>query len=328
MAATSWDTEGPAAYLRTHREEVVDALSTHDLAPEIHHGDARELSMLDDDSVDLVVTSPPYPYIEMWDDQFARQLGLDSDAFEQGLAAFDATHKLLAEVWEACHRVLKEGGILCVNIGDATRTIRGEFRCLPNHARVLEHCLALGFEPLIPILWKKPTTKPNSFLGSGFLPTNGYVTLDCEHILVLRKNGKRVFPPKDPLRYASAFSKSERDTWFSQIWEVNGRPQEGLAAFPEEIPYRLIRMFSVLGDTILDPFAGSGSTLRVARSLGRKAVGVELERRILPTLRGNVPKDALAPSDLVDRLIEFYEADQSQIETLRSTPLQGVIDGV
>jgi len=145
-------------------------------------GDSRRMDELEDGSVQLVVTSPPYPMIEMWDDLFHRM----------GCRTYDEMHQFLAEVWRECYRVLGEGGIACINIGDALRTVDGTFRLFPNHVRVTEHCEALGFVSLPYILWKKPTTKPNAFLGSGFLPPNAYVTLDCEFILLFRK-GKPAF---------------------------------------------------------------------------------------------------------------------------------------
>lgn len=198
-----------------------------------------------------------------------------------------------------------------MNIGDATRTIGGTFQCIQNHAHVVQHCVDLGFQPLVPILWKKPTTKPNSFLGSGFLPTNGYVTLDCEHILIFRKGGKRDFPARDPLRYASAFSKEERDRWFSQIWTVPGARQEGQATFPEEIPRRLIGMFSVLGDTVLDPFAGTGTTLAVAKALGRRPVGVELDRELADAVRERVGTEPAPVDEVLGRLDARYGDTQA-----------------
>jgi len=223
-----------------------------------------------DATVHLVVTSPPYPMIEQWDDLFAAM----------GCRSYDTMHAALAAVWRECYRVLVDGGIACINIGDATRRVGKEFKLYPNHARVTEECERIGFRALPYILWKKPTNKPNAFLGSGFLPPNAYVTLDCEFILVFRKGRLRAFPPKDATRYRSRFTKAERDTWFSQVWDVRGTRQGPVerrtAAFPEEIPRRLIRMFSCEGDTVLDPFLGTGTTLRVASALGRSGIGYEL----------------------------------------------------
>ncbi|MBI4392844.1 MAG: site-specific DNA-methyltransferase [Euryarchaeota archaeon] len=272
----------------------------------LRFGDSRDMSALASDSVQLVATSPPYPYIEMWDAQMENMLGLAPGAIGEKPGHFDAAHRLLGEVWRECLRVLTPGGILAVNIGDATRTVAGEFRCFQNHARVIEECESMGFHSLVPILWKKPTNKPNSFLGSGFYPTNCYVTLDCEYILLFRKGGKRAFAPKDPLRLASQFSKPERDAWFSQVWAIKGARQEGMAVFPEEIPERLVRMFSVLGDAVLDPFAGSGSTLAVARRLGRKAIGYEVNEALRATIEGKVPLGAPDPGDVLDELLSSY----------------------
>lgn len=275
--------QGPVEYLAAHHDEVLAALSRVDLTPRVHWHSSERMAEVPDGEAALVVTSPPYPLIEMWDAQLAAQTGLLPGEMASG-KGFEASHALLARVWAECHRVLMPGGILAVNVGDATRAVEGDFRCVMNHVRVVEDCQRLGFQSLVPILWKKPTNKPTAFLGSGFLPPNAYVTLDCEFILLFRKGGSRRFAPKDPLRYASQFSKAERDAWFSQIWEVKGAPQDkvGTAPFPPEIPYRLIRMFSCLGDTVVDPFAGSGVTLQVARALGRRGVGYEVNEALRP----------------------------------------------
>src|SRR6266508_5118275 len=140
-------------------------------------GDARDMIEVPSSSVHLVATSPPYPMIEMWDELFRRL----------GCRGYDDMHEALAAVWAECHRVLVDGGICCINIGDALRKRNGDFRLYPNHARVLEDCERIGFKALPFILWKKPTNKPNAFLGSGFLPPNAYVTQDCEFILIFRK---------------------------------------------------------------------------------------------------------------------------------------------
>jgi modification methylase len=239
-------------------------------------------------SVHLVVTSPPYPMIPQWDDLFAR-LGAND---------FDAMHRALAQVWRRCREALVPGGLLAVNVGDALRSRDGEFRLWPNHARVLEECAALGFRPLPYVLWKKPTNRPNAFLGSGFSPPNAYVTLDCEFILLLRNGGLRRFPARDPVRSASRYSRAERDAWFSQVWgDVRGVRQAARAgrsgAFPAEIPARLIRMFSCIGETVLDPFAGTGTTLWEAARLGRSAIGVEIEPSLAAELRAEAERRAV-----------------------------------
>ena len=246
---------------------------------EIHRGDARHLTRIADGSIQLVVTSPPYPKIPQWDELF-HALGADD---------YPAMLRELARAWKECYRVLVPGGILAINIGDALRTEDGRFRLWPNHAETLRAADRIGFRPLPYLLWKKPTNRPNAFLGSGFLPPNAYVTLDCEFILLFRKGDLRHFPAKDPDRARSRFGRAERDLWFSQVWsDVRGAPQRTVArrsaAFPPAIPERLVRMFSVVGDTVLDPFAGTGTTLWAAARFGRRAIGVERDPEVFAEL--------------------------------------------
>ena len=295
---------GPGALLRERREEIVRRLDALDRAPRVFMQSSEEMP-LPDASVDLVVTSPPYPMIEMWDPLFASWTGLSAD--DPGF--YRACHGALARVWRECARVLKDGGIAAINVGDACRGGPQGFRLWANHVAVTEACEAAGLVPLVPILWKKPTNKPNAFLGSGFLPPNAYVTLDCEHVLLFRKGAPRRFPPKDLLRYASEISKPERDAWFTQVWDMRGTRQDRsdlarrTAAYPDEVPDRLVRMFSALGDVVLDPFAGTGTTLRVAAALGRRAVGFETEPGLAPLLRGVAAPPA---EDVVDALAARY----------------------
>jgi site-specific DNA-methyltransferase (cytosine-N4-specific) len=243
--------------------------------------------------------------IKMWDAQFATA-NPQTAALWQELAAtcreetvmqiYDAMHETLARTWRETFRALIEGGIACINVGDATRTVNGKFRLFPNHSRIIEHCEKIGFTTLPYILWKKPTTKPKykgkgAFLGSGFLPPNAYVTLDCEFILIFRKGELRRFPPNDSRRYESAFTKKERDEWFTQIWDITGVRQttsqleRRIAAYPDEIVNRLIRMFSVKGDTVLDPFLGSGTTVRLAIQNERNSVSYETDETLLPLIK-------------------------------------------
>ncbi len=252
-------------------------------------GDSRRMEELRNESVHLVVTSPPYPMVAIWDGFFT----------EVSAKSFDEMHKYLDQVWSEVTRVLIPGGLACINIGDATRTKDGVFRLYPNHSMVIQSFEKLGMVTLPYILWKKPTTKPQykgkgAFLGSGFLPPNAYVTLDMEYILIFRKGGLRAFEPKDPQRYNSRFAKEERDKWFSQVWAVTGARQnvEGIerrvAAFPEEIPRRLIRMFSIKGDIVLDPFLGSGTSLKAAMEVERRFVGYEQLEELAPVIRQKI----------------------------------------
>ncbi len=267
-------------------------------------GNSQQMPELADASVQLMVTSPPYPMIKMWDALFRNAdpeiaelfQKLEADRSDETVRQiYAAMHDYLAKVWIETYRVLIDGGIACINIGDATRSINDKFRLFPNHSRITEICEKIGFITLPYILWKKPTNKPaykgkGAFLGSGFLPPNAYVTLDCEFILLFRKGELRKFEPKDILRYESAFTKTQRNEWFSQIWNLKGTRQTSnelerrTAAYPEEIAERLIRMFSVKGETVLRPFLGSGTTVKVAIENGRNSVGYEADKNLLPLI--------------------------------------------
>jgi site-specific DNA-methyltransferase (cytosine-N4-specific) len=269
-------------------------------------GNSQQMSEIESGSVQLMVTSPPYPMIQMWDYLFCRdhKIGklwkkLEADDDRVVRPIYNAMHDALGKVWAETYRVLADGGIVAINIGDATRSINGKFQLFPNHSRIIEICEKIGFTTLPYILWKKPTTKPKykgkgAFLGSGFLPPNAYVTLDCEFILLFRKGKLRKFTPHHAQRYESKFTKSERDEWFSQIWDFKGTRQtvsdleRRTAAYPDEVAERLIRMFSVKGETVLDPFLGSGTTMKVAIKTDRNSVGVEVDENMLPIINQKI----------------------------------------
>ena len=252
--------------------------------------------MLESASVDLVVTSPPYPMIEMWDSCFA---GMNPDIQRSlesldGRGAFRLMHSELDRVWAEVARVLKEGGVACVNIGDATRKIGEVFRLYPNHARISSALFNLGLDALPVILWRKQTNAPNKFMGSGMLPAGAYVTLEHEYVLIFRKGGKRVFAagPGKLNRRRSAFFWEERNVWYSDIWDFKGTRQAVSAAgirgrsgaYPAELAYRLICMYSAYGDTVLDPFLGTGTTVMSGAAAGRNSVGVELDPGFKPMI--------------------------------------------
>ena len=248
-------------------------------------GDAAETPW-GDGSVNLVVTSPPYPMIKLWDDMFAERDPRVADALASadGDAAFELMHEQLDAVWDEVVRLLAPGAIVCVNVGDATRSIGGDFRRFPNHARIIDALAERGLTPLPDILWRKPTNRLTKFMGSGMLPPNAYVTLEHEYILVFRNGSTRSFASGDPERYESAFFWEERNEWFSDLWELSGEGQalagEGRdrsAAFPLELPLRLIRMYSAYGDSVFDPFAGTGTTTLAAMLAARDSLGCELD---------------------------------------------------
>jgi DNA modification methylase len=246
---------------------------------------------LEYESVDLIVTSPPYPMVSMWDECFSEQ----SPAFAQSLEMehgrymHEMSHGVLGAVWNECWRVLKPGGFWCINIGDAVRRVKDTFEFYSNATKV-HACIAPMAGPIValpPIIWRKPSNSPTKFLGSGMLPTSAYVTMEHEHILIFRKGiERRTYHGEDRTRRRrSAIFWEERNEWFSDLWTVPGHRQEpkslgGLrtGAFPAAIPERLICMFSLYGDVVLDPFMGTGTTQRAAMALGRNSLGFEHKR--------------------------------------------------
>ena len=262
-------------------------------------GDARLMKCTEDNSVDIVVTSPPYPMIEMWDECFAEQDSTIGDLVDKTPdVAFELMHQQLDKVWRRCYDVLKDGGFLCVNIGDATRTINGKFKLYNNHTRISDFCNSIGFTTLPNIIWRKQTNAPNKFMGSGMLPCGAYVTLEHEWILLFRKGGKRQYKTQSQKheRMESSFFWEERNVWFSDVWDVKGTKQkmerscsrERSAAYPFEIPYRLINMFSQKGDVVLDPFLGTGTTMQAALMCGRNSEGYEIDSALKELIEHNI----------------------------------------
>ncbi|MEX2443959.1 MAG: site-specific DNA-methyltransferase [Alkalispirochaeta sp.] len=276
---------------------------------------ATRLTAVEDHSVDLIVTSPPYPMVAMWDSVFGEQNSAIQASLndENGADAFGLMHEILDDAWRESVRVLRPGGFACINIGDATRTIGGSFRLYSNHSRIIRTFESIGMQSLPVILWRKQTNAPNKFMGSGMLPAGAYVTLEHEYILVFRKGGKRTFGPDDRnLRRRSAFFWEERNQWFSDVWDFKGVRQKlgdtstrgRSAAFPFELAFRLINMYSLQGETVLDPFVGTGTTIAAALSSARNSMGVEIDGRfsdaIDSTIRTFIPSAN-------DRQIRRYE---------------------
>ncbi len=282
----------------------------------------------EDNCVDLVVTSPPYPMIEMWDDIMSSQNHRITDNLEENPeVAFELMHQELDTVWRECFRVLKVGGFLCINIGDATRTIKGNFTLYNNHSRISKACIDIGFVGLPNIIWRKQTNAPNKFMGSGMLPCGAYVTLEHEWILIFRKGGKREFKKADAKlsRMKSSFFWEERNVWFSDIWDIKGTKQkmqknssrERSAAYPFEVPYRLINMFSQKGDIVLDPFLGTGTTMQAAMLLGRNSCGYEIDSKFENIIREGIDKLDI---DMCNNLIKSrFDAHKNFIANRKSS---------
>ena len=265
-------------------------ITTH----KIYFGNARDMKDLSAGSVNLVVTSPPYPMIEMWDRQFGASSPGVRKALEagDGKRAYELMHRALDRVWHETDRVLAPSGIVCINIGDATRKVSDAFRLYPNHVRITGFFVKAGYDVLPMIIWRKTSNKPNKFMGSGMLPPNAYVTLEHEYILIFRKGGNRQFGEDAKVRRQSAYFREERNAWFSDVWSnLKGVPQRlagnsrnRSAAYPFELPYRLIQMYSVHGDLVLDPFAGTGTTMLAAMASARNSAGYEIDDALEPII--------------------------------------------
>lgn len=290
-------------------------------------GAAQKMDALANASIDLVVTSPPYPMIEMWDSIMAQQSDGITAALSdmKGDEAFELMHLELDKVWREAGRVLKPGGFACINIGDATRTLGGRFALYPNHARIISAFLQLGLANLPNILWRKQTNAPNKFMGSGMLPAGAYVTLEHEWILIFRKGGKRVFKSAEEKqqRNESAFFWEERNTWFSDLWDLKGTKQniknsetrERSAAYPFEVPYRLINMYSLKGDTVLDPFLGTGTTTVAALTAERNSVGYEIDSAFSDISSNNILNQDVAQLNacIRNRVVQHREFIQNRL---------------
>ena len=292
------------------------------------------MSAIADASVNEIITSPPYPMIEMWDKTFASQKVSFADAMNDGSVdvAFETAHQELDKVWKECYRVLAPGGFLCINIGDATRTIKGEFRLFNNHSRIVKACLDLGFNNLPNIVWRKQTNAPNKFMGSGMLPCGAYVTLEHEYILIFRKGSKREYKKDEQktARKKSAFFWEERNVWFSDVWDLKGTKQKIVnsetrdrsAAYPFEVPYRLINMYSQYGDTVLDPFFGLGTTMLAAMAAGRNSIGFEIDDKLKSSIQDNMTGFSVADFNSIiknrfDKHVEFVKARSKEKGSLK-----------
>ena len=281
---------------------------------------ADNLTGIEDESIELVITSPPYPMIEMWDEIFCKQNPKIKEALErfESEIAFQLMHEELKKVWCEISRVIVPGGIVCINIGDATRTIGKKFQLFPSHARIIEHFLELGFQSLPELIWRKQTNAPNKFMGSGMLPPGAYVTLEHEFILIFRKGNKREFKEEKRkiIRRESSYFWEERNIWFSDIWDFKGISQnltnkltrKRSAAFPFELAYRLVNMFSIKGDTVLDPFLGTGTTSFAAMTSERNSIGVEIDISMKDIIETNIKNlEPIANSYIEKRIKKHSE---------------------
>jgi len=247
-------------------------------------GDSRKMIEVEDDTVGLVVTSPPYWNIK--------------DYGAEGQVGYGQTlHEYLKDlygVWKECYRVLKPGRRFCLNIGDqfARSIIYGRYKVIPLHAEFIAQCEDIGFDYMGSIIWQKKTTMNTTggatVMGSYPYPPNGMVEIDYEYILMFKKPGNNEKIDKD-IKERSALSKEEWKKYFYGHWYFGGARQiEHEAMFPDELPNRLIKMFTFVNDTVLDPFLGSGTTVKSALDLNRDSIGYEINEEFLKTIREKI----------------------------------------
>ncbi len=245
-------------------------------------GDARSMNEIQSNSTQLVVTSPPYWTLKRYDGGAGRaQLGHLED--------YEEFQRELDRVWERCLDVLVPGGRLCVIVGDVclARRKTGRHFVVPVHADISIHCRKLGFDYLTPILWYKIANAATEvegngapFLGKPYEP-NGIIKNDVEYVLIFRKPGGYRNPTNEQ-RVLSLIEKDKHSRWFRAIWNDIPGASRGLghpAPYPVEIAYRLISMFSFIGDTVLDPFLGTGTTTEAAIIANRSSIGYEVEEK-------------------------------------------------
>jgi len=258
-------------------------------------GDSRQMKEVKNEEIDLIVTSPPYWHIK--DYGIPGQIGYGQTLHEY--------LKDLYYVWKECYRVLRKGGRFCLNIGDqfARSIIYGRYKVIPIHAEFIAQCEEIGFDFMGSIIWQKKTTMNTTggatVMGSFPYPPNGIVEIDYEFIHIFKKPGKGKRVPKE-IKEASKLTKEEWKEYFSGHWHFGGAKQVGHEAmFPDELPRRLIKMFTFIGDTVLDPFLGSGTTVKVALELQRNAIGYEINKDFLKIIKEKI--------GIKESLLSFYK---------------------
>jgi modification methylase len=249
--------------------------------------DSRSMAEVADESVHLIITSPPYWQLKDYDNDL--QIGFH-DTYEKYINNLNL-------VWQECHRVLHDGCRLCVNIGDqfARSVYYGRYKIIPIRTEIIKFCETIGFDYMGAIIWQKVTTCNTTggatIMGSYPYPRNGIIKIDYEFILLFKKPGDSPKVSK-AIKEESKLSVEEWNEYFAGHWNFSGEKQDKhLAMFPEELPLRLIRMFSFIGETILDPFIGSGTTSLAAKHLHRNSIGYEINENFLPIIRRKIDQE-------------------------------------
>lgn len=276
-------------------------------------GDSRKMSEVNDNSVHLIVTSPPYWQLKDYGPE--NQIGFN-DTYEDYINNLNL-------VWKECYRVLHPGCRMTINIGDqfARSVCYGRYKVIPIRTEIIKFNETIGFDYMGSIIWQKRTTMNTtggaSVMGSYPFPRNGIIEIDYEFILIFKKPGKSHRVSKE-IKENSKLTKDEWKKYFSGHWYFNGEKQDKhLAMFPEELPKRLIRMFTFKGDAVLDPFLGSGTSSLAAKNLDRSSIGYEMNRGFLPIIKDKVGINQ--PKLFVNSVVDIIEQKLPKIDWTKET---------
>ncbi|MFZ1749951.1 MAG: DNA methyltransferase [Saprospiraceae bacterium] len=265
----------------------------------IINGDSRQMNIVSDKSVHLVITSPPYWQLKDYGTE--NQIGYHED--------YETYINNLNLVWKECFRVLDDGCRLCVNIGDqfARAVYYGRYKVIPIRTEIIKFCESIGFDYMGAIIWQKQTTTNTtggaSLMGSFPTPRNGILSIDYEFILIFKKLGTSKNKVSKEVKEQSKMTTEEWKEYFAGHWNFGGARQDGhIAMFPEELPKRLIKMFAFKGETVLDPFMGSGTTSLAARNLERNSIGYEINPEFIEIVKDKLK---IYQTDIAGTTYEF-----------------------
>ncbi len=271
-------------------------------------GDSRNLSLIPDKSVHLIITSPPYWQLKDYGND--NQIGFH-DSYEGYINNLNI-------VWSECNRILHDGCRLCINIGDqfARSVYYGRYKVIPIRTEIIRFCETLGMDYMGAIIWQKQTTMNTTgggaVMGSFPYPRNGILKIDYEFILIFKKQGKAPVPSLEQ-KESSEMTKEEWNTYFASHWTFGGAKQDGhIAVFPEELPRRLIKMFSFAGETVFDPFMGSGTTALAARNLQRNSIGYEINSDFVDYYKQKVDNACLFNTSTCQYTVDTSCIDKEQ----------------
>ncbi len=265
------------------------------------------MKLLSDNSVHLAITSPPYWQLKDYGTN--NQIGFH-DSYESYINNLNL-------VWKECYRTLHNGCRLCINIGDqfARAVYYGRYKVIPIREEIIKFCENIGFDYMGAVIWQKVTTSNTTGggiqMGSYPYPRNGILKLDYEFILIFKKLGDAPKHTKEQ-KELSKMTAEEWNTFFAGHWNFTGARQNGhLAMFPEELPRRLIKMFSFIGETVFDPFAGSGTTSLAAKNLERNSIGYEINPEFIPFIKDKL---AIHQNDLNGTTYEFVKQENTKTD--------------